>query len=213
MSQGKVYKFSGTQLQVVGSFGTAVAVTAITNASPAVVTQTGHGHSAATVVKFAAVGGMTEVNGMLCVIKPLTADTYQLVGVDSTNWGVYTTGGTAAPAVWVGSCESTQYSNSSGSTAVDESETNCGTVLAFGSPKKGTVSLGLNMADTAYQQALETSRLAVAETALRLAVPNYPAVLFDIGIVTSNDTTGSSGGKYTGTAALQRTQHQAVVRS
>lgn len=211
MSQGKSYKFFGTQFQVLASLGTAVAITSITNASPAVVTQADHGYTAPTVVKLAAVGGMTEVNGNLYVIEVVSEDTYRLVGLDSTNFGVYTSGGTAAPAVWAGSCESTQYTDSSGSTPVDETETNCGITLAFGAPRMGTVALAFNQADTAYQTALETSRLGVSETALKLTKPSYPSIAFDIGVVTVNDSAGSSGGKYTGSATLQRTRPRAKV--
>lgn len=211
MSQGKRYKFFGTQFQVSSSFGTAHAITGITNANPAVVTQAGHGYTAPTVVRMAAVVGMTELNGNLYVIDPIDADTYSLVGVDSLNYGTYASGGTAAPAVWSGSCESTQYSDSSGSTPVSEDETNCGVGVTFGAPRMGTVSLNFNQADTAYQNALEASRLAASDVALKLTKPNYPAIAFDIGTVTGMDSSGSAGGTWTGTATLQRTQHRASV--
>lgn len=213
MSQPKSLSFAGTALSIVSGFGTAVAITGLTNANPAVVTQVGHGYTGPTVVKLAAVGGMTEVNGNLYVIDPLTADTYSLVGVDSLNWGTYTsTTGTAAPATWASSCEITQYTDSAGATPVTEDESNCGTAVSLGAPRKGTASVSFFDADTTFQSTISARRLDRAETALKIAKPGYAKTVFDVGYITDGpNITGSAGGKYTGTATLQRTQHQARV--
>jgi len=80
-------------------FGVPLAITNITNANPAVVTiSTTLGTVGVNVNEFliSSVGGMTEVNGKAFRINVLTSTTAELIGIDSTNFGVYTSGGTLA---------------------------------------------------------------------------------------------------------------------
>lgn len=85
---------SGLQFQGVGPFS----ITGISSANPAVVTAPGHTLKNGQSVALAGVLGMTQAN-----TNPLTAwtvanvsgNTFQLQGIDSTIWGIYTGGGTA----------------------------------------------------------------------------------------------------------------------
>lgn len=70
------------------------AVTGITKANPGVVTATAHGFSTGDKIKLESVGGMTQVNNNYYTITVLTADTFD-IGVDTTAYGTYTSGGTA----------------------------------------------------------------------------------------------------------------------
>ena len=84
---------------------TAKNITAISQATVAVVTSAGHNLVDGTKVTFASVGGMSELNtGVWYYIKTLTVDTFGLytnddltAGLDSTNFTTYTSGGTATP--------------------------------------------------------------------------------------------------------------------
>jgi hypothetical protein len=69
-------------------------VTAITAANPASVTATAHGFSTNDIITLAAVVGMTEVNTIAYTITVVDANTFTL-GVDSTAYTAYTSGGTA----------------------------------------------------------------------------------------------------------------------
>jgi hypothetical protein len=70
------------------------AITAITNANPAVVTvESISGLVSGTYVTISDVNGMTEVNDRTFLISTLTGNTFVLVGVDSTGYGVYGNGG------------------------------------------------------------------------------------------------------------------------
>lgn len=71
-------------------------ITGITKANPAVVTATSHGYSNGDDVWINSVGGMTEVNGRRYTIANVTTHTFELSGVNSTNYTTYTSGGTAA---------------------------------------------------------------------------------------------------------------------
>ena len=97
MSTPIVNDFKGTGFAVTTGWGTPTAITAITNANPAVVTSAAHGLADGDVVKLAGVGGMTEVNGGIFAVNVLTADTYELVHLDTMDYGVYTSGGAFCP--------------------------------------------------------------------------------------------------------------------
>lgn len=71
------------------------AVTDITNANPGVVTASGHGFLTNSVITFDGVGGMAaQVNGAFFTITVIDEDTFSL-GVDTSAYGTYTSGGTA----------------------------------------------------------------------------------------------------------------------
>ncbi len=101
-------------IQKLGTNGTAKTITAITAAKPAVVTATAHGLATGDVVTLAAIVGMTQLNGQSFMIKVVTANTFELVGSDSTGYTTYTSGGTATPFTFVESNEHKSYSASPG---------------------------------------------------------------------------------------------------
>lgn len=69
-------------------------ITAITQANPAQVTSTAHGYSNGDVVKISSVSGMTEVNDRFYIIQVVDANNFT-IGVDSTGYTAYTSGGSA----------------------------------------------------------------------------------------------------------------------
>lgn len=73
-------------------------ITGITKANPAVVTATAHGLRDGDLVTISGVVGMTQVNGNTYSIKVVNANSFNLVGVDSTGYTTYTSGGIAARA-------------------------------------------------------------------------------------------------------------------
>ncbi|MCP4881955.1 MAG: hypothetical protein GY905_15555 [Gammaproteobacteria bacterium] len=72
---------------------------AITQANPGVVeTAADHLFTTGDPIAFAGIGGMTELNGNVYTITVLTSDTFD-IGVDTTAFTSFTTGGTASPTV------------------------------------------------------------------------------------------------------------------
>ena len=69
------------------------AISGITQANPAVVTSTAHGFSNADRVWTDEILGMTELNNRFFEIANVTANTYELVGEDSTSHTAYISGG------------------------------------------------------------------------------------------------------------------------
>lgn len=71
-------------------------VSAITRANPAVVTTSAtHNFANGDRITISGVGGMTALNGNSYIIAGVTITSFQLVGVDSSTFPVYTSGGTA----------------------------------------------------------------------------------------------------------------------
>jgi len=70
-------------------------ITGITQASPAVVTSTGHGYPNGTAVYISGVLGMTEINNGVYIVANTAANTYELTGINSTSYTAYTSGGTS----------------------------------------------------------------------------------------------------------------------
>lgn len=205
MSQGQRIKFFGTQFSVVTAWGVGAAFTSISNANPAVVTDTAHGLTDNTVVRIQGVLGMEEINDQIAVVEVIDANSYRLLGIDSTNYGVYTAAsGTVQVATFSSSCEVTNYSGDSGTTTETESETNCGKAIDFGSPDPGSVSIQYNHAPTDFQEAMEASRRAVSLIALRTTLPNSKGILVDIGTVTQTNKSASAGGLWAGGATIRR---------
>lgn len=204
MSQGQRIKFFGTQFSVVTAWGAANALTSISNANPAVVTDTAHGLTDNAVVRVQGVVGMEEINDQIAVVEVIDTDSYRLLGVDSTNYGAYVSGGNVQLATFSSSCEVTGYTGDSGTTTETETETNCGKAIDFGSPDPGSVSIQYNHAPTDFQEALEASRKAVSLTALRTTLPNSKGIMIDIGTVTQVGRSASAGGMWAGSATLRR---------
>lgn len=68
-------------------------ITGITKADPAVVTAADHGFSNGDIVRIISVSGMTEVNDANFTVANKTTNTFELSGVDSTDYGTYSSGG------------------------------------------------------------------------------------------------------------------------
>ena len=74
-------------------------ITAITKANPAVVTASSHGYSNGDRIVISGVVGMTEVNNVEFTVAGVTTNTFQLSGVNSTNYTTYASGGTSGKIV------------------------------------------------------------------------------------------------------------------
>jgi hypothetical protein len=104
-SQTYVLEFGDLYMRVIQNgvllTETAQNITAITQADPCVVTIAGHGYSNGNEVAAADIGGMTELNNRNFKVANAAANTFELqymdgTDVDSTGFGAYTSGGTAA---------------------------------------------------------------------------------------------------------------------
>ena len=72
----------------------AASITGATKANPCVITATGHGFRTGITITITGVGGMTQLNENTYTVTVIDANSFS-IGVDSTGYGTYTSGGTA----------------------------------------------------------------------------------------------------------------------
>ncbi len=98
--QTYVLEFGDQKMRVIKEGGYVLeggfAITSLTQGNPAVVTVSGaHGYSTGDSVFLTGVGGMADVNGRQFAITALSSTTFSL-SVDTSGYGAWTSGGTAA---------------------------------------------------------------------------------------------------------------------
>lgn len=80
----------GAKFQFSTTFAGAKTITAATNADPAVLSSTAHGYSDGDVVLFTS--GWEDATNSVFVVNQLTADTFEVTGLNSTNTTYFATG-------------------------------------------------------------------------------------------------------------------------
>jgi hypothetical protein len=83
--------WSNVTVDMQSALGSALTITAISKASPGEVTSTAHGLSNGAYV-YLEIDGMTELNKRVVRVSNTAANTFDLEGVDTTNFGTFTSG-------------------------------------------------------------------------------------------------------------------------
>lgn len=86
-----VRKWSGVAVAMQSAIAAAKTITGITKANPGVCTSTAHGYTTGDFVTLT-VQGMYQLNGRNVRIIVLTADTFSLEGIDTTDFGTFASG-------------------------------------------------------------------------------------------------------------------------
>ena len=125
----------GTELAVQGAAGTpkTATITAISNDSPAEFTAV-NTFVAGDIVTIADVLGMTEVNGMTGVVDDTGDGThFHLVGIDSTNYTPYVSGGTgtSSGATFESVCEARNFTGFDGQASEIDVTTMCSEAMEY----------------------------------------------------------------------------------
>lgn len=89
MATAKVWKNVAVAMQ--SALAAAKTITGITKASPGVATSTSHGFSNGDIV-FLTISGMYQLNDKAVRVAGVTADTFQLEGVDTTSFDTFSSG-------------------------------------------------------------------------------------------------------------------------
>ncbi len=76
-----------------GFLGPRLAITAITNANPAVVTSNAHGLANGEIIQIQDVVGMTQLNNHVFTVSAVTANTFALLAENSSGYTAYVSGG------------------------------------------------------------------------------------------------------------------------
>lgn len=187
----------------VGGTATAKVITAISKANPAVVTSADHGLKNGDVVSLAAIVGMVELNNASAPVKVITEDTFELVGVDSTDYTDYTSGGTATPLVFIETCQHKSYSGFDGQASEYDRTTLCSDAKekATGLQDFGGMSAEMNyVEDDPFQVEFKLGKADNLGRWFRLQKANgwwkiwfgYPRSLSDSGAVDGDNTATAS---------------------
>lgn len=206
MAAGKNVKFQGSVLAIATAKAATKTITGITKANPAVVTSTAHGYANGDPVWIAAVVGMTELNGAWYIATNITANTFELRGVDSTGYGTYVSGGTAQVPVWANWCEVSAWNVSGGQAAEIDATTICSTAKEYetGLPDFGTVSTDYNYAPkTSIQTFIAAAQLSAETVPMRLTLPASQGIHTYLMGFTQVSYSGQVDGKWEGSASLR----------
>jgi hypothetical protein len=102
-------KGRNVKIEIAATYGAAKTVTAVTQASPGVATSTAHGLANDTVGYFTNVSGMAQLDGQACRVKNQAANTFELQGLNTTNYSVFTSGSFVPVLTWQTLSEATSY--------------------------------------------------------------------------------------------------------
>lgn len=94
------YIGSNVKVEVEQTLATAVTITGITKANPGVVTAASHGYANGDVVKLTVSAGMVELDGQIARVANSTASTFELEGIDTTNYSTFTAGTAKKITAW-----------------------------------------------------------------------------------------------------------------
>ena len=211
MAGGQRYKFTGSNIQFLTGFSTSSPsghITAATKSNPCVITQTAHGLTDGDVIKITGVEGMTELNDGVFVIQKLTANTYSLLDVDSTDYGTYTREGQVDEGLFSRLCELTGFNRQGGSSPEIPATSQCSTAQEFeiGLPDFGSISVDYNFApQNSVQAALQDFYLSGDTCAYKVTLPSTGGVMVGLGFIQQTSEQASVGGLWTGSLTMRCT--------
>lgn len=102
-------KGRGVRVEISATYATAIAVTGVTTASPGVATSAAHGMANDTVGYFDTIVGMVQLEGQAFRVKNTATNTFDLQGLNTTNYSAWTSGNVIPVATWATLSEATSY--------------------------------------------------------------------------------------------------------
>ena len=187
-----------------GATSVDVTITAISNANPAVITAAAHGLKTGDIVDISGVLGMTGINGQGGVVKVLTTSTFSVIGIDSTDYVAYASGGVATPVVLISTCQHKSYSGFDGAASEIDITTLCSTAKEkdMGLQDAGSMSVEMNyVEDDPLQIEAKTAKRDAQYRWFRLTKRNGYFKVWQ-GQVLSFGDSGAVDGVNTGTLSV-----------
>lgn len=207
----KSFKFHGSQIQIMTGFSDQSpnrTISAITQASPPVVTSATHGLTDGDVIRITDVVGMDELNDELFVVLVVDANSFQLADADSTDYTAYTSGGIIDVAELSNFCEITNYNRQGGSKPEENTTSLCSTAQEYelGLRDFGTTQIDFKFAPrTTIQTALATFDASGDKLAVRVILPNSGGDMVQLGFLQQTSETAGNGGIYRGSMTIRNT--------
>ncbi len=172
MAQGDLIIGRGVKVEVGKTEGSAKTVTAVTLADPGVATSTAHALTDKTVGYFKNVTGMVNLEGQAVRIGGVTANTFNLTDIDTTEYPAFTAGQFIPITAWSTLAKATSISEGGG----DPEKLNT-TVLLDDIRKEAN---GLLAAETVTIQLLAESLASEALQICRRAARSADALVFRV---------------------------------
>ena len=214
MSAGIRVKFQGSTIAISTAFANVSpndSIASVTKANPAVVTETLHGRVTGDVIKIDDAAGMTELNDRIYVIERIDANSYKLLGVDSSAYGTYTSGGKVYATTFSNFCELKGYNRQGAASPELDATTICSEAAEYetGLPDFGTTQLDFNFAPrTAIQQAIASfynGDNAGQQIAVRIDLPNSRGRMVQIGTIQQTSEQAAVNQLWTGSLTIRNT--------
>lgn len=210
MPGGLRYKFHGSRIQVLTGFDAdspSKAISAITKASPAVVTSASHGLVSGDVIKILG-GGMVEVDEGVFVVEKVDANSFKLVDLNSTDYTTYTSGAHFDKATFSTFCELTNYNRQGGTSPEIDATSQCSVAQEYeiGLPDFGTTQIDFNFApNTSVQGALHDFYLSGEIMGVKVLLAKNGGNLVQLGFVQQESEQAGVGGLFTASATIRNT--------
>lgn len=143
-------KTQGAILRVESARATTKAITGLTAANPGVVTATANAYANGDIIYLANVGGMTQVNDRAFAAASVATNTFNLKGVDTTNYTPYTSGGDSYKVTLISVAEVTNITiGGGGSQQIDVTNLQSLAIEQLpGLPNLGSISLEVTLNHT-----------------------------------------------------------------
>lgn len=106
-------KWSNVAVAMQSAIAASKTITSITQANPGVATSVAHGLTNGNIV-YLVINGMSQLNGRVARIAGVTTDTFQLEGIDTTNFDTFSTGTCAVVTLGTSITTATSISASGG---------------------------------------------------------------------------------------------------
>lgn len=102
-------KGRNVRIEIASTFGSAITLSALTNANPGVATSTAHGLLAGAAGYMQNMVGIEQLNDQAFRVASPTANTFALQGLNTTSMGVFSAGQVFPASAWVTLAEATGY--------------------------------------------------------------------------------------------------------
>ena len=110
-----VPKGRNTRIEIAATYGATKVITAVTKASPPVVTSAAHAMAEGTIGYFDPVAGMDELAGQAASVDATATNTFNAEGLDTTSYGTFTSATFTPVATWLTLSTATSYDIPEGS--------------------------------------------------------------------------------------------------
>lgn len=183
---------NGSTFDLASTYGSAITITAISNANPAVVTAAAHGLSDGDIIELTS--GWTGLNGRLFRVSGSTTGTFELEDVDTSSTSIYPAAGGAGSArevtAFVGVTQVTDVSTSGGEQQFYQfgflEENDDRQIPTTRSPQTFTITVADDSSQT-FVPVAEAADKSRNPTGLRLNLPNGDKILYN-GYCTISET-------------------------